>query len=168
VTTPVVKFGALDVVAIALAPPARADLIFAIGGNFSGAGTPAASYDTVKLVDGTRTRAGENGVGVGTVAVTETLSPNFFAKSGASDTREFSLPGSPSSVTFSGVVFTGNGVTPSSAYTLDKNPAKPNGAGGKGSGWDINCSACGNGTKSPARDPSDDNAPGGIGGHAGG
>jgi PEP-CTERM motif len=135
---------------------ARADLIFQIGSdsNFSGSGSPTGPFGTVTLTDGTGTGAGQNGILTGTVQVSLALSPNVFANTGAADSFEFSLSGSPTITTadITNLLFTGTGVTSSSAYALDTTPSVPNGANVKGFGLGISCTACGKGTSAPQYD----------------
>jgi hypothetical protein len=145
--------GALGTLLVLGSPAAHANLLFTIGAdsNFSGSGNPVGPFGTVALVDGTGTGAGQNGIPIGTVEVDLKLAPNVFAKTGAADSFEFSLSGNPTITTanITNLMFTGVGVTPSSAYQLVSNPSVPNGNNVKGFGLGINCTACGNGTSPP-------------------
>jgi hypothetical protein len=144
--------------ALAIAPAAKADLIFTIGAdsNFSGSGSPAGPFGTIELIDGTGTGAGQNGIPTGTVQVQVALSPNVFANTNASDTLEFSITGNPTITTsnITNLLFSGPGGVSSSDFSLDLNPSAPNANNIKGFGIGLNCDTgqaadCGNGTSPP-------------------
>src|ERR1051325_4688115 len=145
--------GAAAVVALlGFAVPANADLIFTLGSNsnFSGSGNPTGPFGTVTAIDGTAS----NGIGVGNVRVKLSLSPNVFANTGAADSLEFSLLGSPNLTTasFSNFLFSGPGGVSSPQFSLVNDPAVPNAANITGFDIGLNCVTCGSGTSPPVYD----------------
>ena len=139
---------------LAISAPAYADLTFQIGANsnFSGSDSPTGPFGLITLTDGTGTGPGGNGILLGTVQVNETLAPNVFANTRASDNLEFSLMGTPASITISNLTFS-NSTATTSAYTLYTNPTAPRAAGLGGFQFGIACNTshktCGKGTSSP-------------------
>lgn len=135
------------------ASDAQASVVFTLdASNISG--YASGTFGTVTLTDGTGTGVGGNGIGVGTVQVSESLAPNVYAITGAADSLEFTLSGSPTITTsnISNLSFTGSGVSASSSYTLFTPPTVPNGSGVGSFGVGIECGACGNGTSTPQYD----------------
>jgi len=149
---PIFASAAAVVTLLAFAVPANANLIFTLGSdsNFSGSGNPSGPFGTVTAIDGTAT----NGIGVGNVQVQLSLAPNVFANTGASDSLEFSLPGSPNLTTasFSNLLFSGPGGVSSTQFTLVNDPSVPNDANVTGFDIGLNCVQCGNGTSPPIYD----------------
>jgi hypothetical protein len=128
--------------ACGFAAPASASLVFTLSGGDG----------TITLTDGTGTGAGGNGIATGSVQLSETLTPNVFAVSGAGDALEFSLASTVAAITASGISnlsFTGASPTaPSSLYGFDPSPTKPKGVISHLE-YGINCTSCGNGTSPP-------------------
>jgi hypothetical protein len=144
--------GAAVVALLAFAVPAKADMIFTLGSdsNFSGSGNPTGPFGTVTTIDGTVA----NGIGVGNVKVQLSLVPNVFANTGAADSLEFSLTGSPNLTTasFTNLLFSGPGGVSSTQFTLVNDPNVPHAANVQGFDIGLNCVQCGNGTSPPIYD----------------